>query len=567
MNSLSNASVLLIRFRLSKDTEDLNKLSSIGVPKEQIHEATINDFLTGGVSHGFNLVILKLDECNHFDWDQLFNLLETTFKKRLPVLVCYDRDRQYHDIIELTAHYTHILLFGIDGALEDLKRGVTRLVDNPDIEWNNEETGIDENAGDRCKKESEQLLGYLTHEMKTPLSAVIGYTEDLMEKDNLDEQTRRSLKKIYSNSYQLLHVMNSVLEFPDHFLKEQDGEVESFRLDELIDEVVDWQKRETDKSDLAIEHNVSASLKHEILGNEGLLRQISINMLKNAIEHTREGRVEVNAEPVDRNKIHMVKETVDYTAVDLLERSKQKQFFKLEVRDQGSGIDRDTMERIFELGVTDKTDDNAASLPIAHTGIGLSVVKQLVEQMNGLLAIRSDADRDTSFIAVIPYEKTEENNQQMDYETVEPTPDEEFYMQMAHEAHLMGSQWVQEFHTAIEGLDLNKIVLLCDRQVDDKPSLKQVFEAAVFKNFRFLVEVQTAIILEDSLKKLNGIGKAKASKKMSKQWEQENVVPLHSADKLGANGNGNGHADKRKKVAVTKSEMKGGAKKIVANYN
>lgn len=510
MSNYTNLSVLLIRFRLSEEADEKERLSSIGITEEQIFEATINDTLTSGIAPGIDFVLLKLDECGRFNWQQLYNFLDATFTLRVPVLVCYDKFQQYQDVSELTSSYTHTVLIANDEGMGEFDKSVKSLIDDNAVEWNGENDKKPEHDtnNDDNKDSNKHIFSYLAHEIKTPLSAVIGYTEELLEKDQLDNKTRSDLKKIYSNSYQVLHVMNSVMEFPGQFLNERIDQLETVHVDELIDEIVDWHDKELENEQVELIPRVDKELNDGIMGEEGNIRQILINLVNNAIDHTDKGKIDITADLVKYKEIDDVRENADHVSLDKLNTTSGSPLLKMEVKDEGTGIEASFLEDIFLPGVSENGDnqiisrndesDSSSGSNSSNFGLGLSVIHQLTEQLNGFLAVNSEPGKGSNFVVILPYEViTNNSDNQEELNSSEDESGQTLFENIHQEAKDLGDNWFEEFQEAIEGLDLNQIIMLCDRNVDDKPALTNVFEAAVFKDFQYLVEVQSAFFLEE----------------------------------------------------------------------
>ena len=512
MSPFKNLSVLLIRFSLSEDTNEIERLASTGVPENKIYQATINDTLTGGISLDIDVILLKLDECARFNWQQLFSFLDATVTWQVPVLVCYKSPQQSQEVSELTSSYSHIKLVSKKEGTENFKSKLNNLMNGDSVKWDEDPVELEsgKNSSNRSNDANGHLVSYLSHEIKTPLSAVIGYTEELLENENLDDKTRRDLKKIYSNSYQVLHVMNSVMEFPGQFLNARVDRMETVYIDEIVREIVDWQSKESNNSKVTLRHQVDESLYEGVIGKEGSIRQILINMVNNAVDHTDEGSIEICVNPVDSKGIQQERDNADYVSLDRLSRNDESSFLEIEIKDEGKGIEPYSIETIFDHGVSDKSNGQKIAANglsskqgewhHVNFGIGLSVIRQLIEQQNGFLAVNSEPGSGSKFTVILPYQVMESggDNEKQAQVSAEDEESKELHQRIAREAEELGEEWFEAFKVAIGGLDLNQIIMLCDRNVDDRPALNEVFEAAVFKNFQYLVEVQSAFLLDDT---------------------------------------------------------------------
>ena len=219
------------------------------------------------------------------------------------------------------------------------------------------------------------------------------------------------------------------------------------------------------------------------------------------------------------------------------------------------------METIFDHGVSNKSNNpeisaNGASgkqgeLHYSNYGIGLSVIRQLIEQQNGFLSVKSKPGAGSKFTVILPYdivssgEVTAKEAQSSD----EDEEARELHQRIAGEAEELGEKWFEEFKVAIGGLDLNQIILLCDRNVDDKPALNEVFEAAVFKNFQYLVEIQSAFLLDDTESSGKGDKSGLSSQKSGSLGAAESKTqPIGAASQLMNRKNGSDKIKKKLEV-------------------
>ena len=563
MSHFKNLSVLLIRFSLSEDTNEIERLTSAGIPEGQIYQATINDTLTGGISLDIDVILLKLDECARFNWQQLYSFLDATVTWQVPVMACYKSPQQSQEVNELTSSYSHIKLVSKDEGIENFKSKLNYLMTGDSVKWDEDPIELEprKSNSNRSNGSNGHLISYLSHEIKTPLSAVIGYTEELLENEDLDDKTRRDLKKIYSNSYQVLHVMNSVMEFPGQFLNARVDRMETVYIDEIVREIVDWQSRESDNPKVTLRHQVDESFNDGIISEEGSIRQILINLVNNALDHTDEGTIEICANPVDSKAIQQEREDADYVSLDRLSKNRESSFLEIEIEDEGKGIEPASMETIFDHGVSDKSNDqmirtNGESgkqeeLHYSNFGIGLSVIRQLIEQQNGFLAVKSKPGAGSKFTVILPYEvvSSGKDTAKEAQASAEDEESKELHQRIAREAKELGEEWFEEFKVAIGGLDLNQIIMLCDRNVDDKPALNEVFEAAVFKNFQYLVEVQSAFLLDDTEGPVKGDKSGLNShKSYSIAAAESSIQPVGAAYQLMNRKNGSDRIKKKLEV-------------------
>ena len=235
----------------------------------------------------------------------------------------------------------------------------------------------------------EMKLGFFTnvsHELRTPLTLILGPVEKMMEKAGTDKE---NLSLIRRNAHRLMDLVNQLLDFR----KLQTG---MMPINKTQSDIVSFVKAVADSLDpLAeqkqIDYIVNAPNKSFGASFDcDMLEKILSNLISNAIKYTaEEGRVKVELKLVSSSK-----NTID-TA-------------KLTVEDNGLGIDKSQIEKVFDPFYR----ANASELSVDGSGIGLTLVKELVELCNGHIELQSpiyqngseSAGYGTRFIVSLPLE-------------------------------------------------------------------------------------------------------------------------------------------------------------------
>lgn len=225
------------------------------------------------------------------------------------------------------------------------------------------------------------FLANMSHEIRTPLSAILGFVE-LMDDAGLPVSERLAFSKIIrNNSEYLIKVVNDILDIS----KMESGKLEIRKvpteLSRVVSSVIDMMKVKADEKNLRLAREFWGSFPHQVLIDEGRVRQILVNLISNAIKFTNEGQVTV---------VVGCSPSRDQDSVD----------FEIIVRDTGEGIDPSQHGQLFNMFTQFNT--GRADRPDG-TGIGLALSRRLANLMGGEVALLESAPgKGSSFIFTLP---------------------------------------------------------------------------------------------------------------------------------------------------------------------
>ncbi len=218
----------------------------------------------------------------------------------------------------------------------------------------------------------EQFIASVSHEMRTPMNAILGMSNILIQMDLKDEQ-HNLVSSIKQSSEILLGVVNDILEISAI----QNGNIvfenKNFNLEELLFNLVNVMQYKTQEKDLYFETNIDDSIPKILRGDKLRLNQILYNLVGNAIKFTDDGFIKITVKKL-------------YDIVD----SVQLQFL---VEDSGIGIPQEKIEAIFESFTRIRQKDRLYE----GTGLGLSICKNLVEQQGGKIGATSQVGKGSKF--------------------------------------------------------------------------------------------------------------------------------------------------------------------------
>jgi signal transduction histidine kinase len=223
---------------------------------------------------------------------------------------------------------------------------------------------------DRLKDE---FVALISHDLRTPLTSIMGYLELVLDDDNLTEEQRGFLNVADRNADRLLRLVNDLL-FVARF---EAGELELRPTELDLAAVVRQSVEESGPRAAAggVELTCEAGAVSAVQADKGRMFQLVENLVSNAIKFTPEGgEVRVSVTPVNG-------------------------VVRLEVADTGIGIASGEQERLFERFFRAST---ASEHQIPGTGLGLYITRAIVEAHGGSIAVRSDPGEGTSFCVELP---------------------------------------------------------------------------------------------------------------------------------------------------------------------
>lgn len=253
--------------------------------------------------------------------------------------------------------------------------GITGTLDNITEKRKNQESLLN------ALSAKEQFMGNISHEIRTPMNGIIGLT-NLLLKSDLNRRQKQFASSLKDSAENLVAIVNDVLDLN----KIQSGNIilneQPFDLSLLLQNLYKSYKAETKVKQLDFITLLDDNLPPYIKGDYLRINQVLVKLLDNAVKFTENGKVtfEVRRKKETKQNIHL----------------------QFTVHDTGIGIDPSKQEKIFQIFTQ---ADTHSSRKFGGTGMGLTIVKSLLEKMNSSITMNSIPGNGTTFTFTLSLKK------------------------------------------------------------------------------------------------------------------------------------------------------------------
>jgi len=227
-----------------------------------------------------------------------------------------------------------------------------------------------------------QFLANMSHEIRTPLNGILGMIQLLQQGDNLNERQRLFINSLRDSSDSLRTLMSDVLDLSKIEAGQMTLERIGFDLRDLLDNALDLIAPMAMSKGVEVIGVPDVNLPCRAVGDSSKLRQVLNNLLSNAAKFTAHGEIQLLARPLFS---------------DLNEKSRFT--LEVEIRDTGIGIEQSAQSNIFEAF---NQADSSTTRHYGGTGLGLTIVRQLIDKMDGRIELISAVGVGSRFRIQLP---------------------------------------------------------------------------------------------------------------------------------------------------------------------
>jgi PAS domain S-box-containing protein len=262
--------------------------------------------------------------------------------------------------------------------VEQKKCLLTVIVDITERKRAEEEISVARHEAEKANKAKSEFLSRMSHELRTPMNSILGFAQ-LLEMGDLSASQKNGVSHILRSGKHLLNLINDVLDISRIEAGHLSVSLEPLNVPKVLEEVVESIHPQAKQKDITVHQAIAWEQECWALADHLMLRQVFLNLLDNAIKYNRKGGM-VN---------------IRVEAGSLIGNSRM---IRISFADTGKGISAENLPKLFKpferIGAEKTT--------IVGTGLGLSVVKKLIEAMEGQLGVESMEGKGSQFWVELP---------------------------------------------------------------------------------------------------------------------------------------------------------------------
>jgi PAS domain S-box-containing protein len=316
----------------------------------------------------------------------------TTIKYKLNALIYSHQGEEFKQIFRTYNKNGHIkwllcraiLVRDEEGKPYRMVGGITDISELKRLEEELREALSQANIANKAKDE---FLTNMSHEIRTPINAISGLGYVLLNQTSPTTIQKKYLEPLLTSTESLLSIVDQILDISRIETKKVEISYIKFNLRKLFNKIIEIYSLKAKDKHIQLYLEIDDELSDlYVIGDEGKIQQIVLNLVGNAVKFTDSGYVKIS---VHTNII-----------------SNHELQLQIIVSDTGIGISKEYLDMIFERFVQ---IDSSTSRKYGGTGLGLSICKELVKLLNGTISVTSEKNKGTEFKVILNLETIVEN--------------------------------------------------------------------------------------------------------------------------------------------------------------
>ena len=368
--------------KIAKDNRILESINDSYLTLSDIYQSIenyklANEFLKNHIKLSDSLLNIKRENLSPERRAQFINTYNDETKKQMELKL------EEADAANNLTRITTILSIALITILSLLtlslyKNNNIRLKTNNMLHKKNDELILAKEKAELASKTKANFLSTVTHELRTPLYAVTGLTNMLLDENPKPDQVPHLKSLKFSGDY-LLTFINDILQINKIEANKVELDPELFNLKKKVENVVSALNNSALDNNIIMHYEYENGLPENYIADNLKISQILINLIGNAIKFTKDGDIWVRVYKINQ-------EGDSYT-------------IRFEIEDNGIGISKEKQENMFESFSRGSIQINRK---YGGTGLGLSIVKGLIEILKGKIYLKSELGKGSTFIFEIP---------------------------------------------------------------------------------------------------------------------------------------------------------------------
>lgn len=302
----------------------------------------------------------------------MFKAKEATARKKISTIIMII---EMIIIFNLQLMFPKIAFMGLGSALQMFFLYFN--IENPDLAIISELETVRDDI-EKSNRAKSDFLSNMSHEIRSPMNAIVGFSQTLLNDPKFDETSARNdIKHISSAGNNLLDIINNILDISKIESGKETLEKKEYSIGSIVMELSSIIEARLENKPIELIMDVDKEIPSKLYGDSTKLFQILLNILTNAVKYTEVGKIKlsVNKEIKDNNVL-----------------------LKFKITDTGYGIKKEDYDKLFEKF---SRLESATTNEIEGTGLGLVITKKYVDLMNGKIWFESEYGVGTTFYVEI----------------------------------------------------------------------------------------------------------------------------------------------------------------------